>query len=127
MLIAAALLSYDMPAGHSTPDDTVRFMLFLQIGITLISPAIAWSKIAFAITLLRVVGNRFFKCFLWFIIVSGHLVLISGMLSVWVSECNTPRTPSQTCIDPVPLQALGGVMFGIVSVYYLSRLRSSRL
>ena len=127
MLVAAAVLSYDMSAGHSTPDDTVRFMRFLQIGLTLISPAIAWSKVAFAITLLRVVRNRFFKYFLWFIIVSGHLVLIPGMISVWGTECTSPRTPSQTCIDPVLLQALGGVMFGMVSVQQLSHLRRSRL
>ena len=112
MLSAAALLSYDMSAGYSTPDDAARFIFFLQIGTTLVSFAIAWSKVASAITLLRVVRNRFFKYFLWFIIVSGHLVLIPGLISLWVSECTSPRIPSQFCIDHVPLQALGGVMFG---------------
>lgn len=120
MIGADGLLSTIMSAGYSTPSDEAHFILFLRIGTTMISPVIAWTKVAFAITLLRVVRDGLFKYFLWFIIISGHLVLIPGIISLWLPECTSSET-AQTCLGHASLQALGGIMFGTVSGYHSSR------
>ncbi len=79
--------------------------------------ATAWSKVAFAVTLLRIVRNRFLKYFLWFVIVTANLILIPGMISIWVPACTDPRRvyrPAHpNCMNYVYLQYLGGATIGM--------------
>ncbi len=81
--------------------------------------ATAWSKVAFAITLSRIVRNRYLKYFLWFVIVTANLVLIPGMISIWVPACVDPRRiyrPAYpNCTNYIYLQYLGGATIGMAN------------
>jgi len=85
--------------------------------------ATAWTKVSFAITLCRIVRNRFLLSFLGFVIVSANLILAPGMLSIWVPACEDPRAilrPEHTiCFKLKDLQYLGGttiVYGGVIDV-----------
>ena len=116
MLISAALLSRTISSGYETDDDKVRFFLFQNTETGMTTLATAWSKVTFAITLLRIVRNRYLKYFLWFVVVTANLVLVPGMISIWVPACVDPRKiyrPAYpTCMNYIYLQYLGGSTIG---------------
>ena len=78
--------------------------------------AIAWSKVAFAITLSRIVRNRFLKYFLWFVMLTANLILIPGMISIWSPACEDPRRIYRSaypyCLPLKRLEYLGGATIG---------------
>jgi hypothetical protein len=92
------------------------FFLFQNTETAMTTLATAWSKAAFAITLSRIVRNRYLKYFLWFVIVTANLVLIPGMISIWVPACTDPRRmyrPAHpNCMNYIYLQYLGGATIG---------------
>ncbi|KAK4031824.1 hypothetical protein C8A01DRAFT_51224 [Parachaetomium inaequale] len=123
LLIAAALLSRTILSGYETDDDKARFFLFQNTEAAMTTLVIAWSKVTFAITLLRIVRNRYLKYFLWFVIVTANLILVPGMISIWVPACVDPRKVFRpaypTCMDHIYLQYLGGstiVYGGVIDV-----------
>jgi len=123
LLVAAALLSRTITSGYATDDDKRRFFLFQNTATSMTTLATAWTKVAFAITLCRIVRNRFLLSFLGFVIVSANLILVPGMLSIWVPACEDPRAilrPEHTlCFKLKDLQYLGGttiVYGGVIDV-----------
>ena len=116
MLISAALLSRAISSGYATDDDKFRFFIHHNTATAMTTLAIAWSKAAFAITLTRIVRNRYLKYFLWFVIVTANLILIPGMISIWVPACTDPRRvyrPAHpACMYHGYLQYLGGTTIG---------------
>ncbi|KAK4150901.1 hypothetical protein C8A00DRAFT_45794 [Chaetomidium leptoderma] len=123
LLVAAALMSRTITAGYATDDDKRNFFLYQNTSTSMTTLATAWTKVAFAITLLRIIRNRYLKYFLWFIVVTENLILIPGMLSIWIPACEDPRSvlrPQHAlCFKLDYLQYLGGVTIvygGIIDV-----------
>lgn len=81
--------------------------------------ATAWTKVAFAITLSRIIRERYLRYFLWFVIATANLILIPGMLSIWIPACEDPRKNLRpehaTCFYLTHLQYLGGATIGMVT------------
>lgn len=74
--------------------------------------ATSWSKVAFAITLMRLARNKMQLCFLWFVVVTANLVLIPGITSTYIPACTDPRARfrpvKNMCWELSVLQSLGG-------------------
>jgi hypothetical protein len=125
LLVAAALVSCAIAVVHNESDDARRaFFRYQNTSTWLAALATTWSKVAFAITLTKVVHKRIFKYFLWFIIAVANLFLIPGTLSIWIPACGDPRAiyrPAHPMCWELPvLQYLGGSFMGTYSL----RLRS---
>lgn len=123
LLVAAALLSHTIATGYRTEDDKRAFYLYQNTSNAIIALATAWSKVAFAITLSRIVRDRPLRYFLWFVIVTANLIMVPGMMSIWIPACDDPRRifrPQQElCFDLKTLQYLGGttiVYGGVIDV-----------
>lgn len=101
LLISAALLSRTILCGYETDDDKTRFFLFQNTEAAMTTLVIAWSKVTFAITLLRIVRNRYLKYFLWFVIVTANLVLVPGMISILGPCLRRPEKGIPGCIPYV--------------------------
>ena len=84
LLVAGALISRTMAVGSATDGAKRTFYLLQNTSTEMTMVATSWAKIAFAITLTRLVRNRVQSAFLWFIIVSANLILIPGTLAVWI-------------------------------------------
>ena len=84
--IATKQLEFDL-GRHiwdlDTFDYTDDFELFNLIGITFITCGMAWSKTAFAVTLLRISEGKL-RSFLWFVIVTINVFMASGVLVRWL-------------------------------------------
>ena len=119
MLAAAALMSRTITSGYASDDDKRRFLLFQNTSNCLTTLATAWTKVAFAITLSRIVRIRVLKYFLWFVIISANLILVPGMLSIWIPACEDPRKNLRpqhaTCLPLAVLEYLGGTTIGTVT------------
>ncbi|KAL2186939.1 hypothetical protein L209DRAFT_683794 [Thermothelomyces heterothallicus CBS 203.75] len=123
LLVAAALMSRTISSGYATDDDKRRFFLFQNTATSMTTLATAWTKIAFAITLCRIVRNRYLLAFLAFVIVTANLILVPGMMSIWIPACEDPRAflrPEHTlCYKLRDLRYLGGttiVYGGVIDV-----------
>lgn len=123
LLISASLLSRTITAGYATDEQKIEFMLYQNTETAMTTLATAWSKVAFAITLSRIIRNRFLKYFLWFVMVTANLILVPGMISIWVPACTDPRRiyrPAYpACMNHIYLQYLGGttiVYGGVIDV-----------
>ncbi len=116
LFVAAALLSRCITSGYITEEERYRFYLFQNAATGLTAPAIAWSKVAFAITLFRIVRNRYLKYFLWFVMITANLALIPATISVWVPACSDPRKVFRPaypeCMAHFYLKYLGGSSIG---------------
>lgn len=119
LLVACALLSRATAVGYATDDDRLVFFRLHDVSTSLTTLATSWSKVAFAITLTRIVQHRFLTCFLWFVIVTATLILIPGLLSIWIPACDDPRRiyrPEQAVCWPLPvLEYLGGTTIGAIT------------
>jgi hypothetical protein len=119
MLVSAALMSRTITSGYASDDDKRRFLLFQNTSNCLTTVATAWTKVAFAITLSRIVRIRVLKYFLWFVIISANLILVPGMLSIWIPACEDPRKnlrpQHDTCFPLAVLEYLGGSTIGTVT------------
>ena len=119
LLVACALLSSATTAGYDTDDDKRAFFRFHHISTSMTTIATSWTKVAFAVTLLRIVQNRAVTLSLWVIILMSNLVLITGMLSIWIPACGDPvaiyRPEHGLCWPLGVLQYLGGVTIGTIS------------
>ncbi len=122
MLISAALLSHTISSGYATDDDKIRFFLFQNTALAMTTLATAWSKVAFAITLSRIVLNRYLKYFLWFVMLTANLILVPGMISIWVPACvdlrKIYRPAYPACMNWVYLEYLGGTNIGTTNSWY---------
>ncbi|KAK3900615.1 hypothetical protein C8A05DRAFT_35750 [Staphylotrichum tortipilum] len=123
LLVAAALMSRCISSGYTLAREKVEFYKFQNAATGLTAAAISWSKAAFAITLLRIVRNRWLKYFLWFVIVTATLNLIPATLSIWIPACNDPRKifrPAYPkCFQHIYLKYLGGASIaygGVIDV-----------
>ena len=67
----------------STLDYTDDFELLGLIGVTSIVCGMAWSKTAFAVTLLRISEGRL-RLFLWFVILTINIFMLGGVLVRWL-------------------------------------------
>ena len=81
--------------------------------------ATSWSKVAFAITLTRIIQNRILTYCLWAIIVTANMILVLGILSIWIPACGDPLAiyrPEYTLCWPLrDLQYLGGTTIGTIA------------
>jgi hypothetical protein len=129
LLVAAALMSRTIAAGYATDDEKRSFLLFQNTSTSMTTLATAWTKVAFAITLARIVRDRYLRYFLWFVFVTATLILIPGMLSIWVPSCEDPRKifrpQHATCFKLVDLQYLGGATIGTINCQLLIAWRYS--
>ncbi|KAK4119590.1 hypothetical protein N657DRAFT_684384 [Parathielavia appendiculata] len=123
LLVAAALLSRTISAGYATEDAKRTFFLYQNTSNCMTTLATAWSKVAFAITLSRIVRNQYLRYFLWFVMVTANLILVIAMVAIWIPACTDPRRvlrPEHTrCLDLKVLQYLGGttiVYGGVIDV-----------
>lgn len=116
MLIACGLLTRAMAVGYATDDAQRAFFLLQNTSTSMTTIATSWTKVAFAITLTRIVRNRILMSFLLFTIVTANLILIPGFLSVWIPACGDPRAkfrPEKALCWPLrALQYLGGTTIG---------------
>ncbi|KAL2148983.1 hypothetical protein VTH82DRAFT_1669 [Thermothelomyces myriococcoides] len=123
LLVAAALMSRTITTGYATDDDKRHFYLFQNTATSMTTLATAWTKVAFAATLCRIVRNHYLLAFLAFVIVTANLVLALGMLSIWIPACEDPRAflrpEHHLCFKLRDLQYLGGttiVYGGVIDV-----------
>ncbi|KAL2126171.1 hypothetical protein VTI74DRAFT_1552 [Chaetomium olivicolor] len=123
LLVACALLSRTITSGYATDDEKRNFFVFQNTSTSMTTIATAWTKVAFAITLLRIIRIRALRCILWAIIVTANMVLILGMISIWIPACTDPRRifrpAKNVCLDHEKLQYLGGttmVYGGVIDV-----------
>jgi hypothetical protein len=73
------------------PNDLIAVARFSSISQTLAIMSCALGKTAFAVTLLRIVVERWMKYLLWFIITTMNTVNTLAALFVFV-QCKDPRT-----------------------------------
>jgi hypothetical protein len=130
LLVAAALVSHLIGVGYETEDQERTFYLFQNTSTSMTTIATSWTKVAFAITLIRIVRNRAMNYFLWAVIVTENLILVPGMLSIWIPACVDPRRKFRpehaVCFDLISLQYLGGTTIGTpTSVVHGVRLQES--
>ncbi|KAK1751257.1 hypothetical protein QBC47DRAFT_454639 [Echria macrotheca] len=124
LLVAAALVSCTIAVVYHDTDDGHRaFFRYQNTSTWLAAAATTWTKVAFAITLTKIVQERILKYFLWFIIAVANLILIPGSLSIWIPACGDPRAiyrpANGTCLELYSLQCLGGSFMatgGIIDV-----------
>ncbi|KAK0618932.1 hypothetical protein B0T14DRAFT_429086 [Immersiella caudata] len=117
LLVAGALVSRTIAVVHDESDDARRaFFRYQNTSTWLAALATSWTKVAFAITLTKVVQERVFLYFLWFMIAVANLILIPGSLSIWIPACGDPRAifrPAHPMCWELPvLQSLGGSFMG---------------
>ncbi|KAL2256398.1 hypothetical protein VTK26DRAFT_1737 [Humicola hyalothermophila] len=123
LLVAAALLSHTIAVGYRTVDDKRTFYLYQNTSNAMTTLATAWSKVAFAITLSRIVRDHLLRYFLWFVIITANLILVPGMMAIWIPACIDPRRiyrPQQAvCFEHITTRYLGGttiVYGGVIDV-----------
>ncbi|KAK1832954.1 hypothetical protein QBC39DRAFT_279930 [Podospora conica] len=124
LLVAGALVSSAIAIVHDEADEARRaFFRFQNTSTWMAAVATSWTKVAFALTLTKIVHERPLRYFLWFVIAVANLILIPGTLSIWVPACGDPRAvfrPVQgNCFQLPVLQYLGGsfmVVGGIIDV-----------
>ncbi len=119
LLVAGALVSCTIAVVSDETDDGRRSFFRYQNTLTwLAAVSTSWTKVAFAITLTKIVQGRV-KYFLWFIIAVANLILIPGTLSIWIPACGDPRAiyrPAHPMCWELPvLQYLGGSFMGTCS------------
>lgn len=110
-------MSRTIAVVHDESDNARRaFFRYQNTSTWLAAAATSWSKVAFAVTLTKVVHEPIFKYFLWFIIAVANLILIPGSLSIWIPACGDPRAiyrPAHPMCWELPvLQYLGGSFMG---------------
>ncbi|KFY94798.1 hypothetical protein V500_03063 [Pseudogymnoascus sp. VKM F-4518 (FW-2643)] len=123
LMSRSTLLSRSITAGDTTDDVQRSFYRFQNTSTAMTTIATSWAKVAFAITLTRIVRNRVQTYFLWAIIATANIILIPGMLSIWIPACGDPRAkyrPAHTmCLPLLDLQYLGGttiVYGGVIDI-----------
>ncbi|KXX75763.1 hypothetical protein MMYC01_207809 [Madurella mycetomatis] len=123
LLVAAALLSRTMAYGYATEDAQRAFYRLQNAATAMTTIATSWTKVAFAITLIRIVRNRVLTLFLGFVIVTANLILVPGMLSIWIPACEDPRAflrpQKSVCFWLSDLRYLGGttiVYGGVIDI-----------
>lgn len=89
MLSVNTTLGYGRHNDDITPENFNYVLLVSYIAGFFSILAACWSKISFAITLLRVVTNHRVKLLLWFIIVSVNLVL-GANATIQFAQCWPP-------------------------------------
>jgi hypothetical protein len=117
LLTAAALISAAISVGYHTDDAKRTFFLYQNISTSLTTIGTAWTKVAFALTLMRIMRNIYLRYVLYFVIVTVNLVLVLGMLSIWIPACTDPRKhlrpQHDLCFDHMNLMYLGGTTMGM--------------
>ena len=117
LLIAAALISAAISVGYHTDDAKRTFFLYQNISTSLTTIGTAWTKVAFALTLMRIMRNIYLRYVLYFVIVTVNLVLVLGMLSIWIPACSDPRKhlrpQHDLCFAHMNLMYLGGTTMGM--------------
>jgi hypothetical protein len=102
--------------GSKTGDQKRAFFLYQNVSTSMTAMATSWAKVAFAITLTRLVRTRTQTVILWVVIATANLVLVPGMLSIWIPACIDPRARfrpvNKMCFDLKTLQYLGGTTIG---------------
>ncbi|KFZ02997.1 hypothetical protein V502_11321 [Pseudogymnoascus sp. VKM F-4520 (FW-2644)] len=123
LLIAGALLSSATTVGYDTDDDKRAFFRLHHTSTSMTTIATSWSKVAFAITMTRIVHNHILTCCLWGIIVTANLVIILGIVSIWIPACGDPlaiyRPEHNLCWPLRDLQYIGGttiVYGGVIDI-----------
>jgi hypothetical protein len=115
-VVSAALISAAIASGYMTDKQKINFFMYQNTGVAMTTLATAWSKVSFAITLYRIIRNRYLKYFLWFVMITANLILIPGMMSIWIPACADPRKVFRpaypTCMNHIKLQYLGGTTIG---------------
>lgn len=119
LLVACALLSSATRVGYDTDEDKRAFFRYHHTSTSMTTIATSWTKVAFAVTLLRIVQNRPMTYFLWVIITTANMVLVLGILSIWIPACGDQLTvyrPERNICWPFEtLQYLGGTTIGTIS------------
>ncbi|KAK2757295.1 hypothetical protein FQN54_004809 [Arachnomyces sp. PD_36] len=123
LLVAGALMSSAITAGSNTDEGKRAFFLFHHTSTSMTTIATSWTKVAFAVTLLRIVQHRTMTYLLWAIIVTANMILVLGILSIWIPACGDPATewrPARSmCWSVGTLQYLGGttiVYGGVIDI-----------
>jgi hypothetical protein len=121
LFVACILLSRALATGYETDADKRTFYIFHHASTSMSAVAIAWTKVAFAITLIRIVQNPGLRGVLWAIILTANLVLVLGMLSIWIPACEDARAiyrPVQgLCFSLRDTQYLGGTTIGMITFF----------
>lgn len=119
LLVAGALLSSATSVGYDTDDDKRAFFRFHHTSTSMTTIATSWSKVAFAITLTRIVHNRILTYCLWAIIVTANMIIVLGIVSIWIPACGDPlaiyRPEHNLCWPFRDLQYIGGTTIGTIS------------
>ena len=121
-MVSAALISAAIASGYMTDKQKINFFMYQNTGVAMTTLATAWSKVSFAITLYRIIRNRYLKYFLWFVMLTVNLILVPGMISIWVPACvdlrKIYRPAYPTCMYYVYLQYLGGTTIGTTNSWH---------
>lgn len=75
---------------EQNPNDLINVALLCDIGESLAIMACTLGKTSFAVTLLRIVVQRWMVALLWFVIITMNVVNILAALFVFV-QCKDPR------------------------------------
>jgi len=87
------LHSWDWPTARN-PAELDDFVMFAAVRATITITAIAWTKTAFAITLLRLTEG-WVKRLLWFIVGTVNVSLAMSAMLFWI-QCTEPLAKSWT-------------------------------
>lgn len=118
LLVAAALLTCATTVGYDTDSDRRAFFRYHHTSTSMTTIATSWSKVAFAITLTRIVHNRILTYCLWAIIVTANMIIVLGMVSIWIPADGDPlakyRPVHNVSLPLRDLQYLGGTTIGTI-------------
>lgn len=124
LLVAAALLTCATTVGYDTDSDRRAFFRYHHTSTSMTTIATSWSKVAFAITLTRIVHNRILTYCLWAIIVTANMIIVLGMVSIWIPADGDPlakyRPVHNVSLPLRDLQYLGGTTIGTICLPHLT-------
>ena len=83
MLTAMVSLGYGGHIWDFPVENFPKLLLYINIAGTFSPTAVIWSKTSFAVTLLRVTEGKM-KAFVWFLIVSGNIIMGLTPVFLWV-------------------------------------------
>ncbi|KAM3076812.1 hypothetical protein ACMFMG_003720 [Clarireedia jacksonii] len=126
LLATDTLISYEFATGYVVKTWNDRMLILVSISSCLTTAGQAWSKTAFAVTLLRMT-NWWQRAICWAIIIILNVILVLKVFVDFAKYCGKPANQnwwrmSGFCIDYEPVQNIkqAGNIFNIVADFVLA-------
>lgn len=88
-LVGNGLNAAAVPMGFNVLTGSTSGFMAIQAAMVVTFLSIAWSKTAFAVTLIRITSG-WKRAVLWFLIVTVNIITVAACLISWTDPCNKP-------------------------------------